>query len=125
MCVKPIDITVSSGSYVIITVPAMYLTKGCVNTLRFCLTKPDWVKYKTIIGNEIVYIQNGVNGENYQLEDKAGDVFYADKLLENYEYRIVFGNNGIGGVQHFLNLNTPKCARGYDPNNAAVQQPSV
>ena len=116
---RPIDITVIPGTEVIITVPETYLHKNKCYTLELCLTKPEIQKYSTITGIEIVFIKNGVCGEQYRLIDNAGDVFYADKLLRGYEYRLRFGNNGLPeAIPHFINLNTPKCSRGYDPNNA-------
>lgn len=118
---KPIDITVTSGTQVVITIPDVYLTNKRVYELDFCLTKPAVIKYSKIVGNEVVYIQDGVGGTNYPLMDNAGNVFYACKLLLGRCYRLKFGNNGLpANVQHFINLNTPCENRAYDPANATV-----
>lgn len=126
-CLKPIDITVVSGTSVTITIPEIFLRKGKIHTLVFCLTEAEFVKFKSVIGTEVVLIQNGAGGISYVLEDNSGDIFYADKLLIGFEYRIKFGNNGpavqtgsVGLISHFINLNTPCCSRAYDPGNTTV-----
>lgn len=116
---RPIDITVVPGTQVTIVIPEVFLHKGKCFTLAFCLTKAEVVKYSTITGTEPVFIQNGVTGTIDQLLDNAGDLFYGDKLLRDFCYRIRFGNNGLpSSVPHWINLNTPRCSRAYDPNNA-------
>lgn len=126
--VEPIDITVVSGVSVTITIPPVFLKDGCFLNLLFCLTKPDLVTFRDLItGTEVVTIQNGVGGTAYVLEDKKADIFYSDSLQLGYCYRLVWGNNGpsttpgtAGGVAHFLNLNTPCCARKYNPANTVI-----
>lgn len=121
---KPIGITVIPGVQVTIIVPEQYLFNKEEYTLKFCLTKPEIVEYSTIVGNEVVYIQNGVGGELYQLLDCAANIFYGSKLIFNkccnpVCYRLRFGNNGLpSSVEHFINLNTPKFSRAYNPSNA-------
>lgn len=118
-CLRPIDITVAPGTQVTIAVPEVFLHKGRCYTLNFCLTRPEIVKYSTIIGTETVFIQNGVGGDLHQMLDNAADIFYGEKLLRGFCYRLRFGNNGLpSSVTHFLNLNTPCCGRDYNPNNA-------
>lgn len=128
MKTKPIALTVVSGTSVTITIPEVFLKDGCFLNLEFCLAKPDLVKYKDlIIGNEVVLIQNGIGGTSYVVEDKKADIFYADSLILGYCYRLVWGNNGpattdgaTGLVAHFLNLNTPCCARKFNPANVVI-----
>lgn len=125
---EPIDITVTSGTSVVITIPPVFLKDGCHLNLLFCLTKPDLVKFRDlIVGTEVVTIQNGVAGDSFVLEDKKADIFYADSLVIGYCYRLVWGNNGpsiqtgqVGGIGHFLNLNTPCCARKFNPANTVI-----
>lgn len=126
--VEPIDITITSGTSVVITIPPVFLKDGCHLNLLFCLTRPDFVKFKDLItGTEVVTIKNGVAGDEYVLEDKKADIFYADSLCIGYCYRLVWGNNGpantqgtTGLVGHFLNLNTPCCARKFNPANTTI-----
>lgn len=126
--VEPIDITVVSGTSVVITIPQVFLKDGCFLNLKFCLNKPDLIEFRDlIVGTEVVTIQNGVGGTAYVLEDNTADIFYADLLKLGWCYRLKFGNNGpanslgtAGGVAHFLNLNTPCCARKYNPANTAI-----
>lgn len=128
MCIKPIDLTIVSGTSCAITIPPLFLKDGCMTTLEFCLTKPDLVKYRDLLtGTEVVTLTNGVGGTSYVLEDNAADVFYADKLLLGYCYRLRFGNNGpaiqtgqTAGIGHFINLNTPCCSRKYNPANTVI-----
>ena len=128
--IKPIDITVDSGKSVIITIPPYRLTNGCHYNLFFCLTEIDISKYNHLIqGTEVVFIKNGVSGKKYILEDNKANTFYADLLKLNYCYRLRYGNNapkneeGVGeGFGHFLNLNTPVCARAYDPANKTSKE---
>ena len=124
MNVKPIKLVVDCGKSVIVTVPKMCLKNGCHLNLCFILKCENLEEYRKITGIEIVKIQNGENGKVYILEDNKANVFYADLLLLRYDYRLRFGNNGAtdkdgkGGLGHFLNLNTPCCARPYDPANS-------
>lgn len=126
--IKPIDITVTSGVSVVITIPPQYLKDGKCFNLLFCLSKPDLVKFRDLItGTEVVSIQNGVAGTTYVLEDKNADIFYADLLRIGFCYRLKWGNNGpavqtgqVGLIAHFLNLNTPCCARRFNPANTAI-----
>lgn len=125
---KPIDITVVSGVSIIITIPEVFLKDGKCFNLLFCLTDAELVKFKDLItGIEVVSIQNGVGGITYVLEDNVADIFYADLLKIGWCYRIRFGNNGpavqtgtVGLIGHFLNLNTPCCARKYNPANTVI-----
>ena len=124
MNVKPIKLVVNPSKDVIITVPKMCLKNGCHLNLCFILHCENLEEYRKITGIEVVKIQNGENGKIYILEDNKANIFYADLLLLNYKYRLRFGNNGAvdingkGGLGHFLNLNTPCCARPYDPANS-------
>lgn len=125
---RPIDLTITSGTSVIITVPEIFLKDGKFFDMPFCLTEADEVKFRDlIIGTEVVSIKNGVTGTAYVLEDSTGDIFYADLLRLGWCYRIRWGNNGpadtagtTGLVGHFLNLNTPCCARKYNPANTVI-----
>jgi hypothetical protein len=104
------------------------LKPGIHFNLEFCLTKPDIVKFRDLIeGNEYVNIQNGVGGTIYVLENCLADIFYADRLHLGFCYRLRWSNNGpavqtgaTGLIAHFLNLNTPKCARGFNPANTTI-----
>lgn len=124
---RPIDITVVPGVTLTITIPQIFLKKGKCHTLKFCLTEAEIVKLKSATRTEAVLIQNGVGGISYVLEDSSGDIFYADKLLLGFCYRIKFGNNGpavqagtVGLIAHFININTPCCSIGIDPANATI-----
>lgn len=123
---RPIDITVVPTVSVIIITPEIFIKNREMETLEFRLTRAERVKYSNIVGNEIVYLQNGSGGTNYQLIDNAGNVFYADKLLLGFCYRLRFGNNGLPtGVPHWINLNTPCCSRAFDPSNAVIGTPDT
>lgn len=126
--IKPIDITVTSGTSVVITIPEQFLKDGKFFNLLFCLSDADLVEFRDLItGTEVVTIQNGVGGTAYVLEDNTADIFYADLLRLGWRYRIRWGNNGpattdgtIGLVGHFLNFNTPCCARKFNPANTVI-----
>jgi len=126
--IKPIDITVVSGTSVVITVPSQFLTDGKPFNMLFCLSQPDMVKYRDlIVGTEVVTIKDGVSGNAYVVEDKRADIFYADLLEIGRIYRLVWGNNGAanttgttGHVGHFICLNSPCCARRYNPANNTI-----
>lgn len=125
---RPIDIIVSSGVSVVIVIPEVFLKDGKFFNLLFCLTEAERVKFRDLItGIEVVTIQNGVGGNAYVLEDNTADIFYADLLQIGWCYRIRWGNNGpattdgtTGLVGHFLNLNTPCCARKFNPANTVI-----
>lgn len=122
---KPIGITVISGVQVNIVIPEIYLLKGKTIAVKFCLTKPETIEYSKIVGTEVVYIQNGVGGELYQLLDCAADIFYGTKLVldkcDPICYILRFGNNGLpSSVKHFINLNTPCRSKAYDPANGDI-----
>lgn len=124
----PIALTITSGVSVAITIPEQFLKNGKHFNLLFCLSCPDEVKFRDLIeGNEPVTIINGVGGTAYILENSAANIFYADRLHLGFCYRLRWGNNGpantagtTGLVAHFLNLNTPCCARGFDPANTVI-----
>lgn len=126
--VKPIALTVVSGVSVVITIPQIFLKDGKCFNLLFCLNEADKVKFKDLItGIEVVTIQNGVDGTANVLEDNVADIFYSDLLKLGWCYRLRYGNNGpansvgtAGGVAHYLNLNTPCCARRYNPANTVI-----
>jgi len=126
--IRPIDITVVSGSSVVITIPEVFLRNGKHYSLLFELTPPELVKFHDLItGSEVVSIKNGVCGESCVLMCSTGNIFYADRLHLGRCYRLRYGNNApantegtAGGVKHFINLNTPHCARGYDPANNVI-----
>jgi len=126
--IHPIDITVTSGSSVVITIPEVFLRNGKHYSLLFELTPPELVKFHDLItGSEVVKIKNGVSGDAYVLMCSAGNIFYADRLHLGRCYRLRYGNNApentagtSGGVKHFINLDTPRCARGYDPANNMI-----
>lgn len=122
---KPIGLTVTSGVQVNVVIPEIYVLKGKTIAVKFCLTKPEIVEYSKIIGNELVYIQNGPGGDVAQLLDCAADIFYGSKLLLNkcdpFVYILRFGNNGLpSSIKHWININTPKCSRAYDPANGDI-----
>jgi hypothetical protein len=90
-----------------------------MSTLGFCLTKAQEAKFAAAVGTEPVSLQNGVGGDTVALLTRLGNIFYADRLHKCFEYRLAYGNDGLpGGVAHFINLNTPKCAWGVNPSNA-------
>lgn len=128
MKIRPIEFDVVSGTSATITIPPQFLKNGKFFDLEFCLSKPDWVKFRDLIeGIEVVFIKNGCTGISYVLENSTGNIFYSDRLHLGFCYRIRWGNNGpastagtTGGVQHFINLNTPCCARGFDPENKVI-----
>jgi len=125
---RPIDITVTSGTSVVITIPEVFLRNGRHYSLLFDLTGPELVKFRDLIeGNEVVTIKNGVSGNACVLMCSSGNIFYADRLHLGRCYRLRYGNNGpantggtSGGVRHFIALNTPRCARGFDPANNVI-----
>ena len=116
---NPIDVTVVSGTSVTIMIPEVALVNGKVDKMKFCLTKADRAQLETAVGTEPVSIQAGAAGTPIPLLTRIGNVFYADRLELHYNYRIAYANNGPSGP-HFLNLNTPKPGRAYDPNNGAT-----
>ncbi|MCL1859091.1 MAG: Ig domain-containing protein [Oscillospiraceae bacterium] len=125
--IRPIDLIITSGTSVTIVIPPQFLVNGKHFNLDFRLSEPDRVKFRDLIeGTEQVFIQNGVGGTSYILEDNNADVFYSDLLRLGFCYILRWGNNGAaatgggGGVQHFLNLNTPCCARRYNPANNTI-----
>jgi len=115
---QPIDITVVSGTSVTIIIPEIDLVNGRVDVLKFCLTKTQLAQLRTATGIETVSIQVGVSGTPLPLLTRLGNIFYADRLRQCFEYRIAYGNNGPSSTQHFINLNTPKPYKGYDPGSA-------
>lgn len=125
---RPIDITVTSGTSVAITVPEQFLKDGRFFRLIFCLSQPDLVKFRDLItGTEVVTIVNGVGGNAYVMLDRFADILYADLLHLGREYCIVWGNNGpadsqgtTGLVAHFLCVNSPCCARRFNPANTVI-----
>lgn len=125
---RPIDLIVTSGTSVVIVVAEVFLKDGKHFDMPFCLSNANKVKYKDLItGVEVVTIQNGVGGTAYVVEDKKFDIFYSDSLVLGYCYRLVWGNNGpattdgsTGLVGHFGNLNTPCCARKFNPANTVI-----
>lgn len=126
--IEPISLTVTSGTSAVITIPEQFLKDGKCFNLLFWLSRPDLVKFKDLItGTEVVTVQNGVGGISYVLEDNNADIFYADLLRIGWCYRLKFGTNGpavqagtVGLIAHFLNLNTPCCARRYNPANTTI-----
>ena len=126
MRIRPIALTITSSTSVIITIAPQFLRPGRHFDLEFCLGEPDRVAFRdTVEGNEVVTILNGIGGTEYALETKSANVFYADRLHIGYIYRLVWNNNGAvsttaGGLAHFLNLNTPHCSRPYNPANTVV-----
>lgn len=126
--IRPIDLTIISGTSVTITIPPQFLKNGKFFDLEFCLSEPDRVAFRDLIeGIEVVTIQNGVSGVSYVLENSTGNTFYSDRLHIGFCYRLKWGNNGPSiqtgqesGIAHFINLNTPCCARPYDPANNTI-----
>lgn len=125
---KPIDLIIISGTSVTIVVAEVFLKDGKFFNMPFCLSDANKVKFRDlIVGTEVVTVRNGVGGTEYVLEDSTADIFYADLLLLGWCYRVRWGNNGAanttgttGLVGHFLNLNTPCCARKYNPANTTL-----
>ena len=108
------DLTVVSGTSVTITIPDIILINGIVRTLQFFLTPAQRVLLDTSTGIEQVFIQT--NGTSYPLLTRLANIFYADRLIPRRQYRIAFGNNGLpAGIPHFINFNTPRCTRAYNP----------
>ena len=124
--IRPIALTITSGTSVAITIPGQYLRDGKRFILEFVLSEPDRVSFRDLIeGNEIVTIVNGIGGTAYVLEDYKADVFYSDRLILGYCYKLIWGNNGAvsttaGALGHFINVNTPHCCRPYNPANDAI-----
>lgn len=118
----PIDIVVVPGTSVTLVIPEIFLHDEEVFCLKFCLTKAEWVKFRTATKTEQVYIQNGVGGIVYPLVTKFADIFFADRLRKCWEYRIGYGNNGMpAAIAHFIAFNPPDCACPIDPANAPVE----
>lgn len=120
---KLIDIEVVSGVQVNIIIAPVELFNEKEYCFDLCLNKKQVREYSKIQSTELVYIENGCGGERIQLDNKAGNIFYGGKLILGHCYVIRFGNNGStggsgGGRRHFINLNTPKCSRAYDPSNS-------
>lgn len=128
---EPIDIIVTAGTSVTVVIPEITLFDKRCFTLVFYLTRPEIERLRLAVGTEPVLIQNGVGGTAFPLEDCAADVFYANELILGYKYRIRFGNNGattvagVGGLSHYINLNTPCCKRQIDPANAPAATTEV
>lgn len=126
--IKPIALTIVSGTSVTIVIPPQFLKNGKFFDLEFCLSEVDRVAFRDLIeGIEVVTIQNGVGGVSYVLENSSGNVFYADRLRLGFCYRLRWGNNGpsiqtgqVAAIPHFINLNTPCCSRPYDPANNTI-----
>jgi hypothetical protein len=113
---------------VVITIPPQFLRPGKHLDLDFVLSEPDRVAFRDLIeGTEIVTVMNGIGGSAYVLENCLADIFYADRLHLGFCYRLRWSNNGpanvsgtTGLVGHFINLNTPRCARGFNPANTVI-----
>jgi len=129
MNVKPTKLIIKNDN-VIIIIPYLNLKNGTHINLCFDLKCENLEEFNEITGIETVTIKVGECGKEYILEDNKANVFYADLLHLNYMYRLRFGNNGAkdpkgnGGLGHFLNLNTPCCARAYDPANKTKDENS-
>lgn len=127
MNVKPTNLAVNSNS-VIITIPNVTLKNGMHINLCFDIHDHEILEtYRQITGIETVTIK--VGNTEHILEDNKANVFYADLLHLGYMYRLRYGNNGCvdnkgkGDLSHFLNLNTPCCAKAYDPANKKPEAP--
>ena len=123
MIIKPISLKVIHDVCVEITIPQIYLNNGQMHTLAFELTKPLEQMFKTRTGKETVVIINGVDGNKIALETRAGNRFFSDRLFLCRSYRLIYGNDGAanshntsGGVEHFINLDTPRTALPYNPH---------
>jgi len=113
------NLAVVSGTSVTITLEEIPLINGIVRTFAFCLTPAQRLLFETSTGIEQVFIQ--INGTSSPLLTRLGNLFYADRLIFHREYRIAFGNNGLpAGIPHFINFNTPRCTRAYNPADGTV-----
>jgi hypothetical protein len=126
MKIRPISLTITTGTSLVIVIPPQFLKPGKFFDLEFVLSQPDFVNFRDLVqGTEIVSIANGVGGTEYVLETCTGDIFYADRLRLCFCYRLRWSNNGpvsntAGLLAHFINLNTPCCARAFNPANTAI-----
>jgi len=113
------NLAVVSGTSVTITLENMPLINGTVRTFNFCLTQAQRLLFDTATNIEQVFLQ--VNGTSYPLLTRLGNIFYADRLILHRRYHIAFGTNGLPvGVPHFINFNTPRCTRAYNPADGTV-----
>ena len=131
--IRPVALTVVPGTSVTIVIPQINLNNGKHIGLEFCLFEADKTNYNTLIeGIEPVLLQIGINGTSYVVENRKGNILYADKLLIGYCYRLIYGNNGAaatdgttGLVEHFLCVNSPCCSKSYNPANTTPPTPTT
>ena len=119
---RPIDILVTPGATMTVVIPPIDLndrTDILIDT-RF-LTDPIMDTLDTSEGTEVVSIQVGATGTVYPLYTARANIFYGDRFHKDYDYFVGFGTNGPpAAVLHFINFNTPRRARPYNPGNAGT-----
>ena len=112
---KITDLAVVPGTSVTITLSEMPLINGTTRSFDFCLNEAQRILFDTAQGIEQVFIQIGT-ATAAPLLTRIGNIFYSDRLIFHREYRIAYGNNGLpAGIPHFINFNTPRCTRAYNP----------
>jgi len=117
--VRITNLAVVSDTSVTITLENIPLINGVVREFDFRLTPAQRLLFKSATNIEQVFIQ--VGSTSYPLLTRLGNIFYADRLIINRRYRIAFGNNGLpAAVPHFINFNTPRCTRAYNPADGTV-----
>lgn len=88
-----------------------------VNYCRYKLIGVNFLP--AMVGTEQVYVVS--NSVAYPLIDKAGNIVTAGRLLNNDNYCLQFGANGLGSVPHFVVLTCIPTRVAYNPT--AVLEP--
>lgn len=107
-----INKTLASGQLTL-TVP----NRQFVNYCRYKLIGVNFLP--AMVGTEQVYVVS--NAVAYPLIDKAGNIVTAGRLLNNDNFCLQFGANGLGGVPHFVVLTCIPTRVAYNPT--AVLEP--
>ena len=107
-----INKTLSAGQLTL-TVP----NRQFVNYCRYKLIGVNFLP--AMVGTEQAYVVS--NAVAYPLIDKAGNIVTAGRLLNNDNYCLQFGANGLGGVPHFVVLTCIPTRVAYNPT--AVLEP--
>jgi len=110
------NIAVEPGTSVTITLSDMPHINGTVREFEFCLTEAQRLMFDAAAGIEEVFIIIGTGSTPMPLLTRLANIFYSDRLIPCRKYVIAYGNNGLPtAVAHFINFNTPKCTRAYNP----------